>query len=1329
MNELRILFAKNGDALTYRLVAADGGDAGAPREFKPFLSDEDYEDLRWYLEAYMELSIGGAKVRAERVQRSLVEWGRKLFDLVFGSGDHRVLYEALLKGEAPRLLTVGSKDPDLLRLPWELMADGAGALTRHGVTIRRQLESAGATVKYETGKLPLRILLAVSRPDDAGFLDPRHTTRAMLEALAPLGEGVVVDFCRPATLPRLNEMLDEAKEDGTPYHIVHFDGHGTFLKESQIGALCFEKDEDARGKVPTDLVRADQLGQILAAHRIPVAILEACRSGQVGDVMAFRGVAPALLEAGVGSVLAMSHAVHVEATRILLERFYEKLAAGASIGEALEKGRGALIAKPDRWLYRGPDAPTVALQDWFLPHLYQRGADPVLVPKGTKLSKVAKRKIEVRRAAASGEEAGAFPGRPMYGFFGRAPELHTVERRFLKHRAVLLHAMGGMGKTSLAREAAAWWTKPTGLFPDGACFVSFEQAGGARRAVQVIGAYFEGAAFERRPEEEQRRVAKELFLTKRVLVVWDNFESVLPAFQGGEGATLYGDEERADIYKLYASWMAEDKCAGRLLVTCRPGDTGLAGACKVELTGLAKPDALSMLYAVMQKAEVVAAYEREALEDLLRTVEMHPLSIELVGPHLKTMTPQRIVADFEKLLEGFKGEAAEARNRSLQASIGFSLGRLSKEAREAVRWLGLFRGGVFEQVLLAVSKMEPEVWAAARGELKATALVGVEQEVMLAGKPYLRFHPTLAVAAGDGVDEAGVRERYVEVYLAVRGAVNQAFHGSNPRGGMEVMVREEANFRTAVGWALEQGAYDRASGMGDTLGIYLQFAGRLRERDRWVAWLAGEVRKGGFSQAVAGRERDEARALLSQGHPREALDKLQSLIERLKSTTEFDAAFSLADMTDELGHFYLAVGWAQKAVPVLKDAVGQWEALVDKARAAGESGDAERGNLAATLGDLANALRSAGSLEEALAAEEQATAISRERGDYRSIAAGLARTAQILMHQGRHADADARYDEALQAAQRAGDRELEGALLQNQGILAQGRGQLDRAAGLYQRALQLFQDMHDDGSVMRTCNLLGVVEQKAGRLAEARAWYERSRELAVRRGDQQSVGAAAQNLGIVCQKEGEAARKQGDEARARERFTEAARFVGESLAIKLANQDEPGLAGSYGQLARIHLLLGDLTAAEHHAHQAREIRERLGLKEAFKDYNTLAGIAHARNLPAEAAAWEQKRDALRAELDRRAGAPVLPPQIIQALGQLALACAKAGLSSPPTSLGAAEEEALATIAAWPPPLSALAPFLRALAAGAVPALPADLPADLAAVLTQVLTLRRDARSP
>jgi hypothetical protein len=69
--------------------------------------------------------------------------------------------------------------------------------------------------------------------------------------------------------------------------------------------------------------------------------------------------------------------------------------------------------------------------------------------------------------------------------------------------------------------------------------------------------------------------------------------------------------------------------------------------------------------------------------------------------------------------------------------------------------------------------------------------------------------------------------------------------------------------------------------------------------------------------------------------------------------------------------------------------------------------------------------------------------------------------------------------------------------------------------------------------------------------------------------------------------------------------------VEESLRVWQAQKDKPDEASSWGQLAQIHLRLGDFAAAERHAHEARQIRESLGLKEAWKDYNTLSEIAQA----------------------------------------------------------------------------------------------------------------------
>ena len=260
------------------------------------------------------------------------------------------------------------------------MADTAGALCLTGFPVRRQLQDAAAATHRPT-KLPLRILLVVSRPADLGFIDPRLTSASLLDALKPLGDNASVDFVRPPTLARHQEMLADAERRSDPYDIVHFEGHGTFLPDVEIGALCFEQPGgDALAEAQTQYVRADTLGQLLAKYRVPLVILEACRSGTLGKVAVFRAVAPRLIEAGVGSVISMGHAVHVEAARIFLERFYREIVVGAHVGQAIEQGRASLLAAPARWLELGPGARTVELCDWFLPHLYQRGDDQPILP-------------------------------------------------------------------------------------------------------------------------------------------------------------------------------------------------------------------------------------------------------------------------------------------------------------------------------------------------------------------------------------------------------------------------------------------------------------------------------------------------------------------------------------------------------------------------------------------------------------------------------------------------------------------------------------------------------------------------------------------------------------------------------------------------------------------------------------------------------------------------------------------------------------------------------------------------------------------------------------
>jgi tetratricopeptide (TPR) repeat protein len=602
-------------------------------------------------------------------------------------------------------------------------------------------------------------------------------------------------------------------------------------------------------------------------------------------------------------------------------------------------------------------------------------------------------------------------------------------------------------------------------------------------------------------------------------------------------------------------------------------------------------------------------------------------------------------------------------------------------------------------------------------------------------------------------DQEDVRQRFIAVYRALNRAIHEVLHGSAVRGGMDVLAREEANIRTAVRWAVASDQFDVAAEMGDTFRTYLERSARLRERDQWSAWLADAAAHTTFSSAVAGAELDRAWSLFTQGHAAEAIQMLDALIKRLQQTTAFDAAFPLTLAQTQLGRIYEVAGHAERAIPILSEAAGAWERLVRQAANLSPSetiGDllisemqeakqrrdacAERlGNLAATLGDLANALRAAGRLDQALSTAEQAVAISSALGRDRNAVVGRMQTAQILVEQGRYQEADACYDQALEAARLLGDQALEGSLLQHQGSLADDMQQYDRSVDLYKQALRWFQDANSDGDIMRTCNLLGGVEQHAGHLSEARAWYERSREIAQRRGDTMALGNAAHNIGIVCQEEGEAARQNGDEATAQQRFAEAERFLQESLRMQIDRQDNPGEARSRSQLSQVYLLMGELEKAEAHAHQAREIRESLGLiRELPHDYYALAQIARARGEEVQAAQWEAKRDEVQIELTRRArGGDAadtgLSQQMVQAITQLAEACVQAGLGG--TGLPSEAESAVAQLESEAAgPLQQLGRYLRRLATGPASATVAALatpPAGLPNPLPQLIAKLRD----
>ena len=169
-----------------------------------------------------------------------------------------------------------------------------------------------------------------------------------------------------------------------------------------------------------------------------------------------------MIEAGIGSVLAMNYSVLRLGHAIVDAAFYGALAQGQTIGQAVDAARFAMLMEPERVkLYRDGKEEAIQLRDWFLPALYQQSLDPAPFAPSPSLSPVARQERDRGTGETRGgsRERGGFPDEPRHGFHGRARELLHLQRTLAEKPIVVVHGYGGQGKTTLAAHAARWFTR------------------------------------------------------------------------------------------------------------------------------------------------------------------------------------------------------------------------------------------------------------------------------------------------------------------------------------------------------------------------------------------------------------------------------------------------------------------------------------------------------------------------------------------------------------------------------------------------------------------------------------------------------------------------------------------------------------------------------------------------------------------------------------------------------------------------------------------------------------------------------------------------------
>ena len=104
-------------------------------------------------------------------------------------------------------------------------------------------------------------------------------------------------------------------------------------------------------------------------------MLGACESSKADRVNAWTGIASALTRAGIPAVVGMQFAVEDSNSIAFSKSFYEALAAGQTVDEAVTEGRLAIFMRGDN-----------DELDWGVPVLYLRAEEGVIFPARTTLS-------------------------------------------------------------------------------------------------------------------------------------------------------------------------------------------------------------------------------------------------------------------------------------------------------------------------------------------------------------------------------------------------------------------------------------------------------------------------------------------------------------------------------------------------------------------------------------------------------------------------------------------------------------------------------------------------------------------------------------------------------------------------------------------------------------------------------------------------------------------------------------------------------------------------------------------------------------------------------
>ncbi|WP_068894348.1 tetratricopeptide repeat protein [Planomonospora sphaerica] len=1052
--------------------------------------------------------------RGAELEARLREVGTALGEIFLDGAAGEALTRALAEAAAEnRALRLGLQvDDELAGLPWEtLVLPGRSqplALHPH-VEPFRHLPAAGRPTAMDI-RAPLRILAAVAAPGtppgpgtapDSPLLDLEAELRVILDSVeeARRHAAAHVRILNEGTLQSIEDALKEER-----FHVLHISCH------AGPDALVLED-----GQGGPDRVTAARLAAAIPRDRgVPLVVLSGCSTalddsdgegGEGGEGGARAGLARGLSAAGVPAVLAMTAPVTDRYATLLSGALYRELAVRPrpDVLTALSEARRDVEERRRR-----ADDREAELVEWATPALFLRGPSLPLYDVAAGVDP------HVRPAKAVSLDPGVTV-RAVGDFVGRRAELRALRAGFRRRPGVLLHGIGGVGKSSLAAEILGR------LGPEAGLVVSAVGRTGPDQILAAVADRLLAAALRAGAEaEDLRRTALALreprypwplrldalaealadvppALARRiglppVTLLLDDFEDNLDR----EADLSFVDQ---DLPGFLAAWLR----TGRLLVTSRHPFTLPGGADDLLHVHHLGPLSLAEARKLMWRLPGLDALPSEDRWRAWLGVGGHPRTLEYLDALLRggrarfsdiTRRMERLirgrgdVQDPESWLRtagsaGLDAALAEAVTLAVDDTLLLELLDLADDfTRDLLTGVSVYRlpvdrTGVVRQVGLPLSPGDrgwPER-PAATGPTGVDAAIGTLTRLGL-----------LAPGRGDDGNPVFSVHRWTAATLA-RPQVSAperitAAHAAAARWWLRRARAEQGDARRAVAEMMEArfhfhaaGDLDRALGATDWVCGRLHtwgarsWEGRLHREA--LAWTGeGSRDRAAVLQrigVVVQAEGEHDRAL---EYYRRSLEIYEGLGDRAGTAVVYQ---QLGVVAEEQGRYDDALRWCREALTIY-----------------GELGD--RGATARIRHNLAVIAHRQGRYDDALRWCREALDLKKELGDRPGTASGHLLLGTIAAEQGRYDDALRWYREALDVHQESGDRPGMAGVHHNLGAVAHRQKQYGDALRWYREALRLNEEIGHRAGAAVNHRHLAVLYTETGRRAEAVAYGVRS---------------------------------------------------------------------------------------------------------------------------------------------------------------------------------------------------------------------------------------------